>query len=283
MLRAAAGVLLVAVVGVAPVAAREPAASRPVARVLLVGNSYTYFNNLGDLLAGIAASNPKAPAIDPVLVVRGGATLRWHLDHGPALDVLASRRWDFVVLQEQSLLGGGTVGGRPVVGDPSAFHAAVREWVRRIRAAGATPVLYMTWARRDASTRPDEMQRQLADAYSSIGRELGVPVAPVGLAWAEARRRHAGVALHVEDGSHPTPAGSYLAACVLLATLTGVSPVGAPGVVRGHPPVDLDDMTVVDPDRTVTLVDLDGTTAAALQRVAVDVTRAGAAPANHEE
>jgi hypothetical protein len=42
-------------------------------------------------------------------------------------------------------------------------------------------------------------------------------------------------------------------------------------------------MTVVDPDRTVTLVDLDGTTAAALQRVAVDVTRVGAAPGNHEE
>ena len=50
-------------------------------------------------------------------------------------------------------------------------------------------------------------------------------VAPVGRAWERALRDPA-MTLHDPDGSHPSPAGTYLAACVLYATLTGESPVG---------------------------------------------------------
>ena len=118
---------------------------------------------------------------------------------------LESAAWDYVVLQEHSLLGGAVVDGRPAVAAPAAFHGAVREFVKRIRSRRAAPLLYMTWARRNAPAD----QGKLADAYLGIGRELDVPVAPVGLAFAEARRRLRGVNLHIHDMSHPTAAGSY--------------------------------------------------------------------------
>ena len=259
-----------------PAAAQDLAAppqTRSVLRVLFVGNSYTVFNNLPDLVAAIAAADPDGPIIVPMLVTRGGATLRWHLENGSALKSLATGTWDFVVLQEQSLLGGDFKDGKAVVGDPSEFHASTREWAARIRAVGATPILYMTWARREPADAA-RVQKALADAYLGIGKELGVKVAPVGLAWAETRRRLLTLDLHIWDGSHPTPAGSYLAAAVIYATLTARSPVGAPSVIQGHPTVPSGEgqgVMVVDPSLRVPLVDLREATAAELQKIAWQV------------
>src|SRR5262249_48161657 len=91
-----------------------------------------------------------------------------------------------------------------------------------IKRAGSRTVLYMTWARRNAP----EAQRVIADAYNTIGGELGAIVVPVGLAWQRFLAGHDGPVLHDRDQSHPTLAGSFLAACVFFATLWNQSPVG---------------------------------------------------------
>lgn len=49
---------------------------------------------------------------------------------------------------------------------------------------------------------------------------------PVGEAWQRLLARDPTIALWQDDGSHPAPAGTYLAACVLVRTLFGKSPVG---------------------------------------------------------
>ena len=252
------------------------APTRSSLRVLFVGNSYTFVNNLPDIVAGIAAVDPKSPTIVPVLATSGGKTLRWHLENGSAVKSLANGKWDFVVLQEQSLLGGRTTDGISVVGDPAEFHAPTREWVSRIRAAGATPILYMTWAPREARLNAAKVQKDLADAYLNIGRDLKVKVAPVGLAWAEARRRLNTLDLHTWDASHPAHAGSYLAALVIYSTLTGKSPLGAPAVIQGRPAVAAEDeMMRADSSLRVPLIDVGQATATALQEVAWTVALQG--------
>jgi hypothetical protein len=80
----------------------------------------------------------------------------------------------------------------------------------------------MTWARRHAP----ESQKSITDAYNQIGKELGATVVPVGTAWQRFLAKHDQPVLHDKDGSHPTLAGSYLAACVFYAVLFGESPVG---------------------------------------------------------
>jgi hypothetical protein len=273
---------LVAALAASGRAEEQAAPARRTLNVLFIGNSYTYFNNLGDIVSGIAAGGTKGPAIRATLATRGGATLQWHLDKGSARQQLASGGWDFVVLQEQSSLGGTRPApGAPLaVGDPQAFHAAVREWARLAREVKATPILYMTWAPRDPQTADRQFQSKITEAYQSIGRELGVRVAPVGLAWVEARRRLKTIELHIWDGAHPTAAGSYLAGCVIYATLTGQSPIGAPALITGHPMVDPGspnpsrvangnpEESVVDATLHVPLVDLREATATELQKVA---------------
>src|SRR5205823_3651040 len=89
-----------------------------------------------------------------------------------------------------------------------------------IKAAGAKTALYMTWARKGQG----EKQALISKAYTEIGEEIGATVIPAGEAWREFMREHKTPALHDKDGSHPTLAGSYLAACVAFASLFGGSP-----------------------------------------------------------
>jgi hypothetical protein len=80
----------------------------------------------------------------------------------------------------------------------------------------------MTWARQHSP----ESQPVITEAYNSIGQELGAIVVPVGLAWQRFLAEHKSPVLHDKDQSHPSPAGSYLAACVFLAVLLKLNPVG---------------------------------------------------------
>jgi hypothetical protein len=89
--------------------------------------------------------------------------------------------------------------------------------------------LYLTWARE----KVPETQKALTDCYTSIGRELGAIVIPAGVAWERLLRTPGHPALHDKDGSHPTLAGSYLAACVFFAVLFGENPVGLPADLKG--------------------------------------------------
>ena len=123
--------------------------------------------------------------------------------------------WDIVVLQEHSI--------RPVQDTPKMFQA-VGILQGLIMPSGAQTVLYMTWARQNFP----EMQAGLARVYNAVAQEIGARVAPVGLAWEAALAADPALVLHIEDKSHPTPLGSYLAACVFYATFFGESPVGLP-------------------------------------------------------
>jgi hypothetical protein len=163
------------------------------------------------------------------------------------------------------------VDNRPVLGNPTDFAESVRAWVQRIQAARAKPILYMTWARRVAPLDAAKMQQELATAYLAVGRELGVKVAPVGLAWAEARRRFRTLDLHIWDASHPTTAGSYLAGLVIYATITGRNPTGAPSVVFGRPTEGGGQNVAILADLRVPLVDLRDATALELQKTAWEI------------
>jgi hypothetical protein len=111
------------------------------------------------------------------------------------------------------------------------MYPAARTLAGRIQAGGATALFFMTWAHRDGlpgSGMPgyESMQLAIDDGYQEIARELGVPVAPVGYVWSVVRRQHPEIGLWQDDGSHPSTAGTYLAACVFYATIFRQSPEG---------------------------------------------------------
>jgi len=227
-------------------------------RVLFIGNSYTYYNNLPGMIAALSGGR-----IETRMVVRGLANLQQLWDLGEAPAAIREGKWDYVVLQEHSLLGGLRLDGIEHVNEPDFFFDNVRQFDTEIRKAKAKTVLYMTWARRAFP----EQQTFLTHAYASIGQELGVMVAPVGIAWQKIRETDPTVILHASDGTHPSPVGSYVAACVLLDTLLGKKQLGFAARVTGNP-IGANERP--DTGRVVDLVNVAPERAEQLQKIAAE-------------
>ena len=166
--------------------------------VLFIGNSFTARNDFPALIATIATAAGKQ--MTHQLISAGGASLRRHWNAGEAARAIKSGKFDYVVLQEQSTLP---------IKNRTRMHENVRLFDDAIKSAGGKTAVYLTWARKHAP----ETQAALTEAYQSIGRELGATIIPAGVAWERFLRDHDQPVLHDADGSHPTLAGSYLAAC----------------------------------------------------------------------
>lgn len=186
--------------------------ARPL-RVLFIGNSYTYVNELPRLIEQSATSAKESRVLETEMVAVGGATLESHWEGGRALAAVRKGPWDFVVLQEQ--------GTRPLA-QPEVMYRYARLFDAEVKRAGAQTVFYLTWAR----LGQEQLQGTRSEAYLSIARELGARVAPIGTVWQQVRRESPGIKLYSEDGAHPSPAGTYLAACVFYVTFYGKSPEG---------------------------------------------------------
>lgn len=193
-------------------------------RVLFIGNSFTARNDVPGLIAGLAHARGKR--LEHQLISAGGASLRMHWNRGDAQKEIERTRYDWVVLQEQSTLP---------VRNAARMHENIRLFDGAIRASGARTALYLTWAR----AKVPEGQAAITDAYTRIGEELGATVVPVGVAWERVLAMAKHPVLHDKDGSHPTPAGSYLAACVFLAVLFGENPVGIRSDLKGLTAADV--------------------------------------------
>ena len=187
-------------------------------RCLFIGNSFTARNDVPGLIARMA--DARGHTLEHELISAGGASLRMHWHKGDAPKAIEQTRWDYVVLQEQSTLP---------VKNAQRTHENIRLFDEAIKASGAKMALYLTWARQ----KVPETQKALTDCYTTIGEELGATIIPAGVAWERLLRRKDHPVLHDKDGSHPTLAGSYLAACVFFAVLFDESPVGIPFDSKG--------------------------------------------------
>lgn len=182
--------------------------------VLFIGNSLTYFNDLPAVVAGLSQRAGDARPIRAAFSGSGGLTLEQHWERGDALEAIYAQSWDYVVLQEQS--------GRPLQA-PEKTEEFIRRFDAAIRESGARAVLFMPWTH-ETSAR---MQGTVAERFR---RWAGTTIllAPVGSAWASARTARPGLDLYDDGGNHPTLAGTYLAAAVLYAAITGRNPEGLP-------------------------------------------------------
>jgi hypothetical protein len=258
--------LLLVLVSLAATVATAPAAEPPL-KVLFIGNSYTYVNDLPSMIVALAeAAGGRRIEVDRDLV--GGCTFERHVKETKAIEKIQQKKWDVVVLQEHSL--------RPVIERNLMFQYA-RLLHEEIKKRGAKTVFYLTWARQNVPEMQDgadpaasptyaramydingaakktmefeawrKQQRAglaggLNGAYFDLAKELAAAVAPVGVAWKKALAADKSLVLHQADKSHPNPTGSYLAACVFYATLLGKSPVGLPGDIQksGEPLVQV--------------------------------------------
>jgi hypothetical protein len=206
--------LVIVSIACAPISAPEPTATRePSDTMLFVGNSFTYWNGGLDLhMARLAGTAHPPRVIQADAVVQGGASLETMWEDTDARKRIRGGDYDVVVLQEDI----------PET-DTDTFHRYVRKFVAAIRATGAEPVLFMAWSYERLGWITME---EIAQAHRDIATELGVDVAPVGLAWQRAMEERPALDMYDADREHPSICGTYLAVNVVYATVFGRNPVG---------------------------------------------------------
>ncbi len=244
-----------------------PQERSPSLRILFLGNSYTYFNNLPEIFTKLAQAGNQV-GVETRMIAPGGWRLLDHWEKGEARKVLRESKWDIVILQEQSTLGMNFyIDGRIRIAGDQVFRPYAEKWVSEIRQTGAIPMLYSTWARK---ATPED-QAALNYAYMRAAGDLDAQIAPVGSAWEKVRKQHPSLELYYVDGSHPSRAGTYLAACTFYAAIFHKSPVGLPGQIRG---ILIDPETAKkETEKIAVLVGLSAEQAVVLQNAAWDAWR----------
>jgi len=193
------------------------------ARVLFIGDSYTYVNDLPTTFAELAWAG--GHRVETGTLATGGSTLAAHVADPATAPMIASTAWNTVVLQDQS--------EEPAFAADrqSEMYPAVARLTSMIRADGAQPLLFLTWGHESGwpeagLTGYASMQAALDQGYLGAAAEQAVSIAPVGPAWQAVVSHQPNPELWQGDGVHPTSAGTYLAACVFYAALFDESPVG---------------------------------------------------------
>lgn len=180
--------------------------------VLFIGNSYTYTNNLPQIVSIISDSTQTK------LVTRksvaGGAYLweHWFGNRGlKTRELIQEGNFDIVVLQDNSM---------SAINTPDSLLKYIELFAELIKKRNAKTYLYNTWAR----MKVPQYQENIDSIYTKAANENNAIRVPVGAAWQLAMDIRPSVELYSSDGSHPTNLGTLLSAFVFAGTITGEVP-----------------------------------------------------------
>jgi hypothetical protein len=200
---------------------------------IFIGNSFFYYNNsmhnqVLSLARNADAQNRAAYAATSVTI--SGSGMNWHnVEAYFTADGMASYSFDDannVVMTKRDkkfdvaiMMDCSQCPIHPQL--KSVFTEYSAKQIATVRKFGASPVLFMSWAYAD---KP-EMTAQLSDAYTAAGNANDALVIPAGLAFARSIAKRPELNLYAADKRHPSPAGTYLAACVTFSALYKQSPI----------------------------------------------------------
>lgn len=197
-----------------PAPPRQPANGL---KVLFIGNSLTYSQDLPSIVEALAQAGRQKPLVHKS-ITSGGAALQDHWNRGVQKS-FRKGQWDVVVLQQGP---SASREGRQLLLDYARLFAP------EIRRIGAKPAIYMVWPSSDR--RPMDLDRS-SESHQMAAEENDAMLFPAGEAWRAAWRRDPDLVLD-SDGLHPNKTGAYLTALVIYQGLYGKSPIGLPHQLR---------------------------------------------------
>lgn len=187
-----------------PAEARQPAALR----VLFIGNSLTYANDLPAMVEAVAGVRPR---VDCESVAYPDFGLEEHWRHGEALRAIRRGGWTHVVLQQ---------GPSSLPESRRVLVQYARRFAPEIRKTGASVVMYGVWPGSDRLAFLDAVTA----SYAEAAKEVNGAIVAVGDGWKAAWAIEPSLPLYGPDRFHPSPLGTYLAALMFVEHLTGTAP-----------------------------------------------------------
>lgn len=194
----------------------SPSAIGSGARVLFIGNSLTYENDLPDMVRELAAAAGLAWHVEAQ--VSGGASIQDQWERHLVQAKITSGGWDAVVLQQ---------GPSSLPDSRTNLRHWTGEYDRLIREAGGRTALYEVWPELSRF----EVFDRVRDSYALAARDVDGWFLPAGEAWRVAWAEAPDLPLYGGDGFHPTVAGSWVAALTIFGGLSehSLADLPAPG------------------------------------------------------
>lgn len=195
-------------------------------RILYIGNSYLYYNDSlhNHVRRMLNEVYPKKIVTSNYKSVTISGSRSWHhnIDHSLSHKNLGAKKpFQLVIFQ-------GGSGETNTKSERKIFSNEVEKVVKKIQESGAEAALYMihAYVHPHKNANP-QMIEDIKKMYINAGIKNQALVIPVGIAFENAYQMKPNIQLHKSfDGTHPSILGTYLAACVVFASITQKSPIG---------------------------------------------------------
>lgn len=199
-------------------------------KVLFLGNSYTSVNDLPSLVTQVAGS--VGEVIETSNSTPGGCTLNQHTTNSASQSLIQQGGWDIVVIQAQS-----QEPSFPYAQFMSETYPYATQLCEQIHqySPDARIIFYMTWGRENGDAYNAQffpvlgtyegMDSLLRARYIMMAEDNQVDVSPVGAVWHYIRHNYPEIMLYGGDESHPSMAGSYVAACTFFTLMLERNPM----------------------------------------------------------
>ena len=198
-------------------------APKDTLKVLCIGNSFTYYCGTPAMLKEIAWS--EGHFVDISASLKGGWTMAKHLSLETTDDMIAEGGWDYMLLQDQSLVPAKV--GR----DPKGMAQQIREMEAvavkvRTLSPECKAVVENTWAywKYDCGSFKslDDFDKNGKKGARILAKAVGnAEVSPIGQAFRIVRAERPDINLYHTDKHHQSVLGSYLKSCVNYLVLYG--------------------------------------------------------------
>ncbi len=181
-----------------------------VTEVLFVGNSFTFFWNMPQMVEAMA-KDQNVPLITSQSTV-GGSNLEQHYKGEKGTEtnkILENEKFDYVILQDHS---------SSTIDTPERFEEYSQKMTDLVKTREAEPIFFITWGYKSNPL----MLEEISNKYSEMGKKLQVKTIPVGQIFTKAIQLRPDLEMYFDD-KHPSPDGSYLVALIFYKYLTGRS------------------------------------------------------------
>ena len=179
-------------------------------KVLFIGNSHTYMNDMPFLFSHIYKKTTNFKA-ESVMLAFSGRNLEWHLEEYLSLRYnLLYGKYDYCIIQQAA---------HPFPPEENTLKDG-KQIIDLCKKANTIPVLYMTWAEK---AHPENQQKMI-DTYTKLAKETGSLLAPIGIVWRDIQNKYPDIDLYYKDGEHASPYGDLLISSLMVKTISGLNP-----------------------------------------------------------
>ena len=215
---------LLVLIGIAGTNTITKAEEQKPVKILFIGNSQTYYNNMPLIVEGLARAdgmNYQVKSITGANYKLSQFATTGNAYNTEIVNTLTSDKWDFVILQEQRV---------SIMEDLESTKKAITTLKELIDKSGAKTIIYA--AQGDYNGRDftingtsiyydnNTLQYYMNKYNYSLGNFFNCPVAPAGLNYSRCINEYPEISLYNADMIHPSISGSYLSACTIYQAIS---------------------------------------------------------------